>query len=341
MDIHQATQHRWQYILPHIGIEPRYLRNTHQPCPICGGKDRFRFDDKDGMGTYFCNQCGAGNGFTLMMKHLHCSFREAAQIAADILGERQPAFSSQNAPEAELQKQPAPDRIGQITEIWEAARPLSPSCPAVRYLERRGIDMRQLPDNLRYTPALAYWTTGNDGKPLHIGTYPALIGALETERGLMGLQRIYLQGEAKAQITHPQTGEALDCKKMLCRYPQSTSGAAVRLFPIEPGLPLVLCEGIETALAARELTGFPAWAAISANGIRRFEPPAHSPVWIYADHDTPHPVGFEAAHELAMRLKRQGIAANIIQSDTQGFDALDDLNAAKKAACTQKGTLCP
>ena len=42
-----------------------------------------------------------------------------------------------------------------------------------------------------------------------------------------------------------------------------------------------------------------------------------------------------------MRLKRQGIAANIIQSDTQGFDALDDLNAAKKAACTQKGTLCP
>ena len=38
-------------------------------------------------------------------------------------------------------------------------------------------------------------------------------------------------------------------------------------------------------------------------------------------------------------LKRQGIAANIIQSDTQGFDALDDLNAAKKAACTQKGTL--
>lgn len=180
MEIHQATQHRWQYILPRIGIEPRYLRNTHQPCPICGGKDRFRFDDKDGMGTYFCNQCGAGNGFTLMMKHLHCSFREAAQIAADILGERQPAFPSPNAPETEPQKQPAPDRIGQITEIWEAARPLSPSCPAVRYLERRGIDMRQLPDNLRYAPALAYWTAGNEGRPLRIGTYPALIGALET-----------------------------------------------------------------------------------------------------------------------------------------------------------------
>ena len=171
MEIHQATQHRWQYILPRIGIEPRYLRNTHQPCPICGGKDRFRFDDKDGMGTYFCNQCGAGNGFTLMMKHLHCSFREAAQIAADILGERQPAFSSPNTPETEPQKQPAPDRIGQITEIWEAARPLSPSCPAVRYLERRGIDMRQLPDNLRYAPPLPTGrptTTGSRCASAHI-----------------------------------------------------------------------------------------------------------------------------------------------------------------------------
>ena len=191
-----------------------------------------------------------------------------------------------------------------MTEQGKAERTLSPPCPAVSDWERRGIEMRQRPGNLRYAPALAYWTAGSDGKPLRIGTYPALIGALETERGLMGLQRIYLQGDAKARITHPQTGEALDCKKMLCRYPQSTSGAAVRLFPIEPGLPLVLCEGIETALAARELTGFPAWATVSANGIRRFEPPAHSPVWIYADHDTPHPVGFEAAHELAMRLKR-------------------------------------
>ena len=55
MEIHQATQHRWQYILPRIGIEPRYLRNTHQPCPICGGKDRFRFDDKDGMRIFWAN----------------------------------------------------------------------------------------------------------------------------------------------------------------------------------------------------------------------------------------------------------------------------------------------
>ena len=86
MEIHQATQHRWQYILPRIGIEPRYLRNTHQPCPLCGGKDRFRFDDKDGMGTYFCNQCGAGDGFKLIMNLLHCDFKHAASIVESYLG---------------------------------------------------------------------------------------------------------------------------------------------------------------------------------------------------------------------------------------------------------------
>ncbi|MDI5829610.1 hypothetical protein MJN51_36035, partial [Salmonella enterica subsp. enterica serovar Kentucky] len=33
----------------------------HAPCPACGGKDRFRFDD-NGRGSFICNQCGAGDG---------------------------------------------------------------------------------------------------------------------------------------------------------------------------------------------------------------------------------------------------------------------------------------
>src|SRR5690348_13963485 len=50
---------RWREILPCLGVETRYLTNKHGPCPLCGGKDRFRFDDKNGDGTYYCNQCGA------------------------------------------------------------------------------------------------------------------------------------------------------------------------------------------------------------------------------------------------------------------------------------------
>ncbi|MFA9256090.1 primase-helicase zinc-binding domain-containing protein, partial [Escherichia coli] len=51
-------------MLPALGIQ--VLKNRHQPCPVCGGSDRFRFDDREGRGTWYCNQCGAGDGLKLV-----------------------------------------------------------------------------------------------------------------------------------------------------------------------------------------------------------------------------------------------------------------------------------
>src|SRR5262245_52545204 len=61
---------RWGEILPLLGVERRYLTGKHGPCPLCpgGGRDRFRWDNKNGDGTYFCAQCGAGNAITLLRK---------------------------------------------------------------------------------------------------------------------------------------------------------------------------------------------------------------------------------------------------------------------------------
>ena len=61
------AQGRWQGILAELGLSD-YLSGKHGPCPICGGKDRFRWDNKGGNGTYFCNQCGAGDGFKLLQE---------------------------------------------------------------------------------------------------------------------------------------------------------------------------------------------------------------------------------------------------------------------------------
>jgi hypothetical protein len=52
---------RWREILPQLGVDPWFLVNKQGPCPVCGGKDRFRWDDRDGTGSYFCNQCGPGS----------------------------------------------------------------------------------------------------------------------------------------------------------------------------------------------------------------------------------------------------------------------------------------
>jgi putative DNA primase/helicase len=61
---------RWPEILSALGIGISFLKNKHGPCPLCGGKDRFRFDNKDRTGSYFCNQCGSGSGI-VMLRKLH------------------------------------------------------------------------------------------------------------------------------------------------------------------------------------------------------------------------------------------------------------------------------
>ena len=86
-DIKAAAQYRWQEIHAAIGIDPRYLKNKHRPCPACGGKDRFRYDDKDGNGTFICSHYhnGAGDGFGLVMHYLNCGFDEALRAVAGVL----------------------------------------------------------------------------------------------------------------------------------------------------------------------------------------------------------------------------------------------------------------
>jgi putative DNA primase/helicase len=56
----ELARGRWRAILPALGIHERYLTGRNTPCPMCGGKDRFRFLDRrgqDGDGMWLCNQC--------------------------------------------------------------------------------------------------------------------------------------------------------------------------------------------------------------------------------------------------------------------------------------------
>jgi phage/plasmid primase-like uncharacterized protein len=67
----------WPNVLAQLGVPASALRNKHGPCPNCGGKDRFRFDNRYGRGDFICNQCGAGSGFDLLMRMHHWDFRTA------------------------------------------------------------------------------------------------------------------------------------------------------------------------------------------------------------------------------------------------------------------------
>ena len=85
--VKQACGH-WPRILPALGV--KVIKNRHQSCPVCGGSDRFRFDDKEGRGTWFCNQCGAGDGLKLVEKVFGVSASEAAGKVNAVTGNLSP-----------------------------------------------------------------------------------------------------------------------------------------------------------------------------------------------------------------------------------------------------------
>ncbi len=100
-------------------------------------------------------------------------------------------------------------------------------------------------------------------------------------------------------------------------------GGAARLFPA-PGPRLVIAEGVEDALAAHELTGLPAWAALSAGNMAGLAlPERFREVLILADRDE-NGVGQENAHKLASRLRAEGRHA-IVRLPIDAKDANDVL----------------
>lgn len=69
-EVLDAARGRWESVLAGFGVRTELLTGRHGPCPGCGGRDRFRFDDKEGEGTFICSQGGggnlSGNGLTLL-----------------------------------------------------------------------------------------------------------------------------------------------------------------------------------------------------------------------------------------------------------------------------------
>jgi len=68
MNTIERARHRWREILPQLGVDTRFLQNKHGPVRCAAAKIDYRFDDRDGSGSYYCHQCGAGAGLILVRK---------------------------------------------------------------------------------------------------------------------------------------------------------------------------------------------------------------------------------------------------------------------------------
>src|SRR5262249_52557940 len=142
----ERARHRWREILPQLGIETRFLTNKHGPCPLCGGRDRFRFDDKNGEGTYICGQCGAGNGIILLRKLHGWDFRTACDAIDRVIGtDRAPIPPATQKPDdrcAKLIRLVLDQKERRIEAIHRALAQAADPDVVDAYLERRGITAR-------------------------------------------------------------------------------------------------------------------------------------------------------------------------------------------------------
>ncbi|EDZ0812976.1 toprim domain-containing protein, partial [Salmonella enterica] len=228
--VKQACGH-WPRILPALGVN--VIKNRHQSCPVCGGSDRFRFDDKQGRGTWFCNQCGAGDGLKLVEKVFGVTPSEAAGKVNVVTGNLPPV-----APEviaaaeagAEADRKAA---AALAVRLIEKTRPASGNA----YLTRKGFPDRECPVlTVMHKTGGVTFRAGDVVVPLHDDT-----GAL------VNLQFINADG-----LKRTLKGGAV---KGTCHIIEGQKQAGKRLW---------IAEGYATALTVHHLTGETVMVALSS-----------------------------------------------------------------------------
>ncbi len=145
-EIKQRVQGHWPSILRVIGLPEQFLSNKNGPCFACNGRDRYRFIDRNGDGWYICNQCGSGDGFSLVQKFLRVSTTEAFRTVDKALGGV--AIERQHVTPATVGE--GKDLSGLIEQTWRETRGVLAGDPVHAYLTKtRGLAVDSIPPAIR------------------------------------------------------------------------------------------------------------------------------------------------------------------------------------------------
>lgn len=228
--VKQACGH-WPRILPALGV--KVIKNRHQACPVCGGSDRFRFDDKEGRGTWFCNQCGAGDGLKLVEKVFGVSASEAAGKVSALTGSLPPV-----APELIATAEAETDANRKAAAAM-AAKMMEKTCTATgnAYLTRKGFPGHEC----------VMLTTTHKTGGVTFGAGDVVVPLHDDTGTLVNLQLINADG-----LKRTLKGGAV---KGACHIIEGQKQAGKRLW---------IAEGYATALTVHHLTGETVMVALSS-----------------------------------------------------------------------------
>lgn len=282
-------------------LDERALKGRHTACPMCGGRDRFRFDDKGGDGTWICSNCGAGDGFHLLQNLNNWTFSESATFVEQKAGRVQARQV--------VEQRDVEDARKTLRRVWSEGVAVKDGDPVSMYLRRR-CAVTAVPSCLRFHESLEY--LHDSGK---VTNHPAMLAQVCGQDGKgVTIHRTYLTSDGNKANLEPA--------RKLMTGTVKLSNVAVRLAEPDHGY-LGIAEGIETALCASRRFRVPVWAGISAVFMKSFcPPPSVTMLAIYGDHDQSF-TGQAAAYELARALTVKGIECTVTIPDVPGHDWAD------------------
>lgn len=258
-----------------LARRPRAWRGA---CPACSYPDAFAVKDApNGGARLFCaNGCDRAALDDTMRRLFAGTWRPIEAVAAP--GDVKAREATQAA----------------ALRLWAGSGPVAVTL-AERYLQARGIADLVGAASLRFRADCSH--------PDERGRHPAMVALVQRADGApIAAHRTYLDR---------QTGRKagfLPAKASL----GPVWGGAIRLEAPRAGVPLVIGEGIESAASAGLMTGWPAWAAISAGNLERGLqlPPGIQDIAIAVD---PDPPGESAARGAAARWKGEGRQVRLLR----------------------------
>lgn len=272
--IKDTAKGNWKHLLPTLGVDSRYLTNKHGPCPICDGKDRFRWDDLNGGGGYICSQCGGGDGFDLARKVTGKTFKDIAREIEAIIGK--PTDYKRKPVNMEEERQQNAMRRG-----WRGSWQPKPDSPVGVYLDTR---------------VGCLWPSNAIRECVSKAGHPVMVCKIDNHEGTkaVNLHLTFLTEDGrKADITPAK-------KVMPGKLPP---GCAIRLGPIKSVMGVA--EGIETAISAAIMYDMPVWACVNGTLLSQWIPPdGVEQVTVFGDNDANY-TGQAKAYHLANRLEVQ------------------------------------
>jgi putative DNA primase/helicase len=344
----KLSPEQWVALLQKYGVPASSLTGKGAPCPICGGNDRFTYDNKRGRGDWVCRKCNngdrkAGDGYELICKTTGMAFWE-------LMLELDGGIPAAGRTDAVTRPAPAPGRKAdpawaqkRLDSMWESAIANGRDDLVSRYLRSRVPGLAVAPSSALRLAMLEY----RHEKKV-IGQWPGILARFTLPDGRLGtLHRTFLDRSKPAKATIiTDDGEVLP-SKMNDVTLNKLNGGAVRLMEPING-EIGVGEGLETVLAAHLMFGVPVWYCLNRILLSDFVVPEGlgiRVIHIFADFDAVDPKtrkspGMDAALILAKRLRAEGYSAVIHRPKLRGTDFADEwlaTSAAPRALAVPKG----